>query len=204
MKNIREVLQDADPLRHEPAIWSAQREARRRAVLAVASGGQRAEQSIPTSRMGLFAMFAVLVIVALFVGEQVWSPLVRDVHAAVRFEVRLAEDEAGPGLREAKVSGTDRTIYLHEDVVVTNGDISAARAIRADNGYSVSVEFTSAGAEKMRAATRKHLGKPVAVLLDGQVVMAPVLRSPVDIAAEITGDFTKAEAERVVKGIIGT
>jgi preprotein translocase subunit SecD len=132
-----------------------------------------------------------------------WSPGIRDVHAAVRFEVRLAEYRPAPGLREAKISGTDRSIYLPDEVVVTNGDISAARSVRVGSQYYVMVKFTASGAEKMRVATREHIGKPLAILLDGQVIMAPVLRSPIDTSAQITGNLTKTDAERIVKGIIG-
>jgi preprotein translocase subunit SecD len=149
------------------------------------------------------AAFAVIVIVGLFLGERMWSPVIRDVQAAVRFEVRLAEDGPAPGLREAKVSGTDRSIYLHDEVVVTNGDISAARSVPVGGEYNIIVEFNASGAGKMRVATGEHIGKPVAILLDGQVIMAPVLRSPIDTSAEITGNFTKADAERIVKGITG-
>jgi SecD/SecF fusion protein len=67
--------------------------------------------------------------------------------------------------------------------------------------YSIDVKFNASGAEKMRAATGNHIGRPVAILLDGQVVMAPVLRSPIDASAVVTGNFTRAEAARIVNGI---
>ena len=41
----------------------------------------------------------------------------------------------------------------------------------------------------------------MAILIDGQVVMAPVLRTPISASAVVTGNFTKAEAERIVNGI---
>jgi preprotein translocase subunit SecD len=53
----------------------------------------------------------------------------------------------------------------------------------------------------MRAATGGHIGKPVAILLDGQMVMAPVVKASLGASAEITGNFTKAQAERIVEGI---
>ena len=64
------------------------------------------------------------------------------------------------------------------------------------------MEFNKAGAEKMRAATASNIGKPMAILLDGQVVMAPVVRSPIGGSAVITGKFTKAEAERMAERIV--
>lgn len=202
MNHITELLQDADPIRNESPQSPEKREAQRRAVLAVGTG-EHAERVSPRSRAPLFAMIAAIVIVGLFVGERLWSPVVQEVHAAVRFEIRLAEDGPGPGLSELKLPGTDRSIYLHEETIVTNGDISSARVIHVGDAYTVGIEFNSTGAKKMREATANHIGKPIAILLDGQVVMVPVLRLPIDASAEISDGFTKAEAERVANGIIG-
>jgi preprotein translocase subunit SecD len=69
--------------------------------------------------------------------------------------------------------------------------------------FNIGIRFNEAGAEKMRRATANHLGKPLAVLIDGEVVMAPTLRSPVSDSALISGDFSQAEAERIVNGIGG-
>jgi preprotein translocase subunit SecD len=41
----------------------------------------------------------------------------------------------------------------------------------------------------------------VAILIDGQVVMAPVVRASLGASATITGNFTRAQAERIVNGI---
>jgi len=203
MNNIKELLQDADPLRDEPVPSSECRDAQRRRVLAAVSTALRSEKAMPGPTVRSFAILAAVALAVLFLGEGLWSPLVRDVHAAVRFEVRLAEDQPAPGLREARVVRTDRSVYLHDEVVVTNADIARARLIRAGSVYNVGVEFNASGAEKMRVASGRHIGKPIAILLDGQVIMAPVLRSPIENSAQITGNFTKAEAERVVTGIIG-
>jgi SecD/SecF fusion protein len=67
--------------------------------------------------------------------------------------------------------------------------------------YWIAVEFNAAGAGKMRAATRNHIGRPIAILLNGQVTAAPVLRSTIDSSARITGDFTKQEAQKIVAGM---
>jgi hypothetical protein len=206
MSDIRELLQEADPVRRESPNSLERRDAQRRAILAAASNGEGSAGAIPEqrSRVAFIIAVAAIVILALVLGDRLWSPLVQDVHAAVRFEVRLAEDSPGPGLREVKVSGTDQSIYLHEEVIVTNGDISAARVIHVGEAYTIGIEFSKAGATKMREATEKHIGKPMAILLDGQVVMAPVLHGPIDTSAVIEGGFTEAEAEKVVNGILDT
>jgi hypothetical protein len=39
------------------------------------------------------------------------------------------------------------------------------------------------------------------ILLDGQVVMTPTVRAPIGDSAVISDDLSKAEAEKIVKGI---
>jgi hypothetical protein len=202
MKTIRELLRDADPLQNDSAGPSDQRDLLRQSVLKAASSAHAPAGAGSRPRIAVFLAVALLVIAASFLGSRV-SPFVSDLQAAVRFEVRLAEDKPAPGLREAKMSGSGQSVYLHDEVIVSNSDIATARVIQGDSPsrYSVGVEFNSSGAEKMRVATANHIGRPVAMLLDGQVVMTPVVRSPIGASAIITGDFTRAQAERIVNGI---
>jgi preprotein translocase subunit SecD len=53
----------------------------------------------------------------------------------------------------------------------------------------------------MLAATQNHIGRPVAILVDDEVVMAPTVRAAIGERAEINGNYTREEAERVVNGI---
>jgi len=204
MNTITELLRDADPLRHESKTSSEQRDYQRKVVLAAASRASDRAEAAPRSRIALIAMFGIAMILVSFFAERIWSPLASKVYAAaVRFEVKLAENEPAAGLREAKISGTDKSVYLHPESVVTNSDISRAYIIQVDHSsrYNVGVEFNPSGAEKIHAATAKHIDKPVAILLDGQVVMTATVRAPIGKAAVISGDLSKTEAERIVKGI---
>jgi hypothetical protein len=203
MKNIRELLLDADPLRHEPTGAAGQRDFRRQAVLAAASGVRANAGPETRSRIVVLATVALMVLAASLLGPRVRPLFVSDVQAAVRFEVRLAEYRPAPGLREAKVSDSGRSVYLHDEIIVTNSDIESTRVIQGSDPsqYAVGVEFNAAGAEKMRAATGNHIGKLVAILLDGEVVMAPVIRTAIGPSAVITGKFTRPQAEKIVNGI---
>lgn len=53
----------------------------------------------------------------------------------------------------------------------------------------------------MRQATAAHLSRPVAILIDGKVVIAPVVRSAISSSAIITGDYSRVDAERIANGI---
>jgi hypothetical protein len=203
MKNIRELLRDADPLRHEPMAPSDQRHLHRQAILAAGSSARGRAGAGSRWRIAVLVSGTFMVIVALFLGARTGSLVLSDVHAAVRFEVRLAEDKPAPGLRVAKVSDSGRLVYLHDEIIVTNSDIESARVIQGSgpSQYGVAVEFNASGAEKMRAATGNRIGKPMAILLDGEVAMAPVIRTAIGPSALITGKFTRTQAEKIANGI---
>ncbi len=55
----------------------------------------------------------------------------------------------------------------------------------------VSFRFDSAGARRFGDATRKNVGKPFAIVLDGKVISAPVIREPIlGGTGQISGSFT--------------
>jgi preprotein translocase subunit SecD len=204
MKTISDLLRDADPLRHEPRRLEGERDRLLQAVVSATSdvaAPSRAWFRTPAVLLAI-ATLAILAIVA--VGSQIWPQGGAALQAAaVRFEVRLAEDHQAADLQEARVSGSDRVVYLHQEVIVTNGDIAQSRVVNGNDSshFGVGVEFNEAGAQKMRQATANHVGRPMAILIDGAVVMAPVLRARISTSAVISGDLTQAEAERIVNGI---
>jgi hypothetical protein len=199
MKTLSELLGDADPVRHEPPPGVHDRRVMRDAILKAPRA-----TGVPARRRPLAIVALVaLPLVGLAVGY--WARGAADVIAAVRFEARLAEETPTLGLRAVAVPGTTRSIYLHAQPIVTNSDIAQARIVDGDrpSTYHVAITFTADGAAKMLRATRGHLDRPIAILLDGEVAMAPTVRSPVAGSAVISGDFTRAEVERIVSGIVG-
>ena len=204
MKTVRELLQGADPLSHEPHPLDGERVRIRQAVAAGISEGRSFSFPWGPAPLALWVIAAVVIVGVLGVSFHVWSQNSATLEAAVRFEVRLAEDQPVPGLRPARIDGSDRrVVYLHDATVVTNEDIEQSRVVQGDRSseFGVEVEFTATGAQKMREATEGHIGRPMAVLVDGVVVVAPIVRSVISASAEISGRYTKAEAERIVNGI---
>jgi preprotein translocase subunit SecD len=118
-------------------------------------------------------------------------------------EVRLAETQPAAGLIEASLSGSSEKVYLHREVVVTNADVVQAQVVpgNASSAFNVTVAFSSEGAAKMAQATASHLNRPLAILINGQVVAAPTLRGQVTNTAVITGDFTNSEATAIAAGL---
>jgi TonB family protein len=110
------------------------------------------------------------------------------VGAASRLEIRLAESAFTPGLREAVVSSSNQRIYLYPTTLATWADVTVARIVNPGTPQvSVAVTFNSATATRMANATAGHLGRPVAIILDGRVLSAPTVRSPISDSAVLTG-----------------
>jgi hypothetical protein len=200
MNSIRTLLQDADPLRHEAPRLDAERNRMRLSILGAAHV-DRTTTSI-RARLTLASAVAAAVIGALALGYQVWVYGTTPVLAAIRFEVRLAEDRPMPGLVVAQVADSGRVIYLHPEIVVSNDDVAQTSVLRdGPERFGIGVEFLRSGAERMRQATTTHLGRPIAILVDGVVVTAPVVQSTISDSAVISGHYTRTEAERIADGI---
>lgn len=196
---LETLLHDADPLRHEAPPLDRERQRMREVVLT------RRVNSTTAPRRGRLSLVTALVVVAIAfgaVGYQLWLRGATPLFAAVRFEVRLAEEQPSPGLVVAQVRDTGRLIYVDPRVVVGNDDVASSWVSQdAPDRYSVIVRLLPTGAERMRQATQNHVGRPVAILIDGSVVMAPTVRSAIEDSAVIDGDFSQSEAERIVGGI---
>jgi TonB family protein len=86
--------------------------------------------------------------------------------------------------------------------VVTAADVTSALVADAGGGhFSVNVSFSAAGSNRLAESTKIHIGRPVAIVLNGRVIAAPVLRSQIRDSAVISGDFTKEQADRIAAGL---
>ncbi|KKT12677.1 MAG: Preprotein translocase subunit SecD [Parcubacteria group bacterium GW2011_GWC1_43_30] len=66
----------------------------------------------------------------------------------------------------------------------------------------VGLEFTSEGALLFAKITHDNVGKPLAVILDGSILSAPVIQSEITGGkAQITGNFTPKEAKALVRNL---
>jgi preprotein translocase subunit SecD len=146
---------------------------------------------------------AVLAVASLGFALPAWADDPDDT-PKVKFEIRRAETRPAEGLVEAAVPGTKEKIYLHREADATNKDIADASVTEDPRKKpAVEVVFTKDGAKRMAAMSERHIDKPVAILVDGKVVSAPVIKGKFAERAVISGEFTKEEAERIVKGLGG-
>lgn len=130
--------------------------------------------------------------------------LVHIAKAQTRLEMRLAETAPGAGLTAVTIPASGQKIYLHESSVITNADVIDAHVANdADGRPSVAIRLTPDAGARLENATREHLGKPIAILVNGVVVSAPRVDGVIGREAQIFGRFTQTEVEEIAAGLMG-
>jgi preprotein translocase subunit SecD len=93
-------------------------------------------------------------------------------------EVRPARYEAQSGWEAFDDTISGRTVHADPQPLLTNGDIK--RAIRArDNAYRLAVRLTltDEAGDRLLEYTRKHIGQPLVITLNGELISAPIVMS---------------------------
>lgn len=111
----------------------------------------------------------------------------------------------GSGLEKQKGSAVEaKRLYLLKRRAEMSGEyVSDARPYRVSDGtnsgeVAVSLKFAGVGPKRFGAITAANIGKQMAIVLDDQVISAPVIRDRIPNGeAQITGLDDMAEANRL-------
>ncbi|MBO3760072.1 protein translocase subunit SecDF [Ciceribacter sp. L1K22] len=100
-----------------------------------------------------------------------------------------------PASSEVLYSADDPAVpYLVEKQVLVSGENlvdAQASFAQQTNEPVVTFRFDSRGAQRFAQATQQNVGRPFAIILDDQVISAPVIREPiVGGSGQISGNFT--------------
>ena len=151
-----------------------------------------------------------------------------------RFEIRAADDENGPAgaervvvrrVRETRSGPREETTVswrapagrgkppgghpfrVREQVGACERDLRTAELHDAEPGRPgrrVLLRMTEHGAARLKAFTEQHIGRRVAVLLDGKLLCAPRVWFPLAEVSVLSGEgdgFTDEQARAVVDAI---
>lgn len=95
-------------------------------------------------------------------------------------------------------ASSPKTPYLIEKrVLVSGGDLTDAQPgfDQRTSEPIVSFRFNTSGARKFAQATQENVGRPFAIVLDNEVISAPVIREPIlGGSGQISGSFTVQSA----------
>lgn len=129
-------------------------------------------------------------------------PVFAQTERTTQFEIRLAEHAVAPGLLQVVAPEFGEPLYLHPPVV-TGENVSSARVIDDGQRRLVEIAFTAQAASRLRVQTQAHVGKPIAIIIDGRIVATPVLRAPIERTAIVSG-VTQEEADALARSLSPT
>jgi len=109
---------------------------------------------------------------------------------------------------QGRVPGEDELLYapqkqgrqpylIEKRVLVSGGDLTDAQPgfDQRTSEPIVSFRFNTSGARKFAQATQENVGRPFAIILDNEVISAPVIREPIlGGSGQISGNFTVQQA----------
>lgn len=82
--------------------------------------------------------------------------------------------------------------------VMTGSGLQAAAAQLEQSGrWAIQFELTTEGGAVFGPYTGSHVGQPMAIVLDGEVLSAPTIQAQLPTGGTITGSFTEAEAKQL-------
>jgi preprotein translocase subunit SecD len=104
-------------------------------------------------------------------------------------------DELLPAESDARRPGQAAFYVVRKRVIVSGDMLVDAQPTFQNNEAVVSFKFDSVGARRFGDATKENVGKPFAIVLDGKVITAPVIREPIlGGSGVISGSFTVQSA----------
>ena len=116
-------------------------------------------------------------------------------------EFRLEAPSPPPPEAIRMTGARGEEIALLKEPVIRNSDIAAVAVEETGSSFRVAIHLIPEAGTRMRAATREFPGRRIAILIDGKIVAAPVIRGTIGEDAVIDAGFSRDEAYRIARAI---
>lgn len=119
-----------------------------------------------------------------------------------KFEVRAVAPRPGlPGTSEYVLDdggGDSVTLSLGSEILLDTTALASAEARGESGAWSIVVELTAAGKERLGEVTARFVGRRLAILINGKARCAPVVQSAIlDGSFVIGGNFTEDDVRQL-------
>ncbi|GEM_PF-5707563 len=115
----------------------------------------------------------------------------------------IASDKPKEGWRGLQVRDSDEELYISDSTVVDGTHVKTVTFAKDLTGAPlVRVEFTTAGAIRLREATASNVGRKLAVVLGEDIVMAPVIREAIGAESQLSGQFDRDDLLAIFHAVV--
>lgn len=100
--------------------------------------------------------------------------------------------------KKGEVDESDNWCLVQNKIAISGEHLSRIYADRKGIEPVVGFEFDAIGKAKFGQITERNIGKPLAIILDGTLYSAPVIRDRIPGSGIIEGNFTQAEVNELI------
>ncbi len=121
----------------------------------------------------------------------IWVPIAKPKDGGVILPIEGTRGES----RSALLGDTTDTAFVldGQDRIIKCGAEADQNSL-----WSIRVKLDEAAGATFRRLTKAHMDRQLAIIVDGAIVAAPVIRSEIGSEIMISGNFTREEAEKLV------
>ena len=154
------------------------------------------------ARGALWTLIAAGVVFAAILLSVLWYllPRLSGEPPSANADLKIAAASAKPvdGWISLRTHSGDQ-FFVSPDSVVTAADVRTFRGRYSEDGDRVlRLNFTEDGAQRLQRFTRDNNGEHLAVVINGELVSCPVIRSEISDSAELhLGALPQAAAEEI-------
>jgi len=115
-----------------------------------------------------------------------------------RSQKSLSADNSG--YEKYKYKSIGSTLEVEKRIILTGENLKDAQPgyDNQNNGIVVNFKLDGVGAAKFATATKENVGRSLAIILDNEILSAPVIREPILTGSgQISGNFTVEEANQL-------
>jgi len=123
--------------------------------------------------------------------------------AQLNFKFLKSQTGSSPdnaGYEKYKYKSNGSIVEVEKKIILTGENLKDAQPgfDTQSNASVVNFKLDGVGASKFAVATKENVGRPLAIILDNEILSAPVIREPILTGSgQISGNFTVEEANQL-------
>jgi preprotein translocase subunit SecD len=118
-------------------------------------------------------------------------------------ELRLADTTLSEAYSRLAHLDSIGKLHLHRDVLLTLDDIAGVKFIRRPGRVTdLQLDIAGDGAKRLAAATQQNIGRKLAIVLDGEVVVAANIMQRIPANVSVSAVFSDATLARLFNALV--
>lgn len=116
---------------------------------------------------------------------------------AGEFEIRLASKEKADGYQSLPLADGVAPVFVDSAICLTEDDFVNATLTRRADQFGLDMTIKRKPARRLKKLTAENIGESLAIIIDGVIISAPVIRSESGAKVFLTGFRDRQQSQRL-------